>query len=116
MAALKFSNDSTWDDLYGPCLACPFCGSGYLHQGIVDAFYRPEDSETGIHCTVYHDRVQVDTSQLGNPSGRRDGIRIEFECEECGRSSEMHIIQHKGNTFIGFQSSFGFTEGTSEQP
>ena len=63
-----------------------------------------EDAGRGIHATAdyYEESVDVDTRMDGNPSARRDGIRIRFECELClgdGVEGEhvLSIVQHKGN-------------------
>lgn len=84
-------------------LACPACGSGYLHQGKVEVFDRSEDSKTGIHVIVTPEGVLQDDRQDRNPSSRRDGLTIEFWCEICGRKDLLLIVvQHKGNTTIGW--------------
>jgi hypothetical protein len=42
-----------------------------------------------------------------NPSARRHGIRIEFECEDCGHASQLTLAQHKGETLVAWERAFG---------
>ena len=72
---------------YG-ALQCPRCvGGGNLHHVRVEVFARPEDAENVNETTVQGKLAHVeyvlnDTS--GNPSSRRDGLRVHFYCEQCG--------------------------------
>ena len=90
-------------------LACPNCGDTFLHQHAVEVFDRnEEDAEDGTHTTAdYGDGVHVDQSMSGNPSSRRDGIKIRFWCELCDgwenrEDAELTlcISQHKGQERI----------------
>lgn len=58
-------------------LACPACGSTYLHHAGVDVFMRDEDSEHGTHVRVCGGLPVVDTNLAANPSPRRHGLTIE---------------------------------------
>ena len=84
-------------------LVCPFCGYVNLHQRIVEVFDRKEDREEGLHVKTDGQKVSVDRSLVGNPSSRRQGLTIAFECEHC-RHDDKHptltIVQHKGTTYI----------------
>lgn len=91
-------------------LLCPRCGGNYLrHQGVT-FFDRSEDEkiETKIEVggtTISMSRVPENT---GNPSSRRDGMVISFDCEGCGGGKapnriELTIGQHKGTTEIGWR-------------
>lgn len=82
-------------------LQCPSCGCNYLHHGRVEVFDRAEDAATGTHVVLDGGKVEVDNSMVGNPSKRRDGIRIHFWCEGCKDQPYMEIVQHKGNTYVG---------------
>lgn len=82
-------------------LQCPSCGCNYLHHERVEVFDRAEDAATGTHVVVDAGKVEVDNSMIGNPSKRRDGIRIHFSCEGCKDHPYMEIVQHKGNTYVG---------------
>jgi hypothetical protein len=91
---------------YAPKLECPGCGGTYLHQCGVNVFNRSgEDSTEGIRATVDSDvTISSDVSKAaGNPSNRRGGLVIKFDCERCsdhGRVDyELVIEQHKGNEF-----------------
>ena len=97
-------DESLTTDMHGrEALQCPDCGGGYLHQQGVDVFSRDsEDSEHGTHISIdYSNDISLDTSMNENPSGRRDGIVIEFECEQCYPDGPtLRIVQHKGNERI----------------
>ena len=99
-------------------LLCPQCGGNNLHQGAVHVWQRSsEESKTGAYSCADHARsnVQYDADMGGNPSLRRDGMTIEFECENCNgappphenpafaeRKSYLHIVQHKGTTYLSW--------------
>jgi hypothetical protein len=85
-------------------LTCPCCGGGHLHQVKVDAYWRTEDASTGIHDqSSLGDPVFVDANMRGNPSARRHGLVIHFECEECPAPDlDLAIWQHKGETLIAW--------------
>ena len=104
-------------------LCCPLCeqewfdGRGsFLHQYGVEAFFRDEDAQKGVHGYISDTDLSIDVAgncgdTSRNPSFRRDGMIIYFECEwhgwEVGSSEEhrpenivleLHIAQHKGDT------------------
>src|ERR1043165_6457070 len=83
---------------YGPQFVCAGCGEQYLHHMRVEVFSRPEDAKTGVHLTFDHgdDEARIDSDLTGNPSSRRTGIKIYFECETCPTISVLKISQHKG--------------------
>jgi hypothetical protein len=95
-------------DHYGQ-LQCR-CGSDYLHQGNITIFERSEDADTTT--VIAQDGKTVQASDFPdrdtcNPSPRRHGLIIEFDCEECGPQSQgggtlqrLAIFQHKGCTFM----------------
>jgi len=84
----------------GDILQCPQCKENYLHQRKVEVFERKEDEERGICVVVTRNNVEMDTSMEGNPSSRRQGICIHFECEICNAHPVMFIAQHKGFTLM----------------
>jgi len=84
-------------------LHCPACSGGYLHQTQVEIFNRGEDADTGNHVFVAGDHVQVDRDLKGNPSRRRQGLTIHFDCEGCTANVRMHVSQHKGNTCVSME-------------
>jgi len=88
-------------------LQCPNCGSEYLHQEQIRVYTRElEDKPTSVLAICAQSGVTEklyingDIPPLGNPSRRRDGIRIFFSCEGCDASVHLTIAQHKGNTNI----------------
>jgi hypothetical protein len=42
----------------------------------------------------------VQQTNAGNPSSRRDGIRIGLLCEMCNVITHVEIAQHKGHTSV----------------
>lgn len=83
-------------------LKCPRCDDGYLHQGKVTIYQPEEDSLNVRKTTVDGSDVEsrlVASDGSGNPSQRRHGLTIAFECEVCGGDLELTIAQHKGITF-----------------
>ena len=90
-------------------LHCPACDGFYLRQGRTEVFNRSEDEGEGTHVTIEGDKVQTDRNLTGNPSGRRHGLTINFTCENCPADVQMHIYQHKGNTFVGMEYQDGET-------
>ena len=85
-------------------LLCPKCKSDYLHHYRVDVFERSEDQVCGVHVVVEKGSATTDTAMTGNPSSRRHGLVIHFECEQCLTKSVLKIAQHKGNTLVTFLS------------
>lgn len=82
-------------------LLCPKCRGNYLHQGKVVVFNpEKEDAKEGVKVVVAGLTVAVGPELEGNPSPRRQGLLIEFECEECEEDFVMAIAQHKGNTIM----------------
>lgn len=85
-------------------LLCPGCGSPYLHSGTVTTFDRDEDADLVIRTTANGTNSQIELvpSGLDNPSDRRNGVVIQFECEGCDCRPELQIAQHKGNTHVSW--------------
>jgi hypothetical protein len=83
-------------------LHCPNCKGDYLHQVEVIAYWCAEDEKTGLKAVSSMDRCFVETSMKGNPSARRQGLTIRFECEACSAEPLLAITQHKGQTEIGW--------------
>jgi hypothetical protein len=82
----------------GDTLLCPYCGNEYLHHSKITAYDRSEDA-TAVTVSEIERGVVTRTAVLSdaarNPSSRRDGIAIEFWCENCHGRSELTIAQHK---------------------
>ncbi len=88
-------------------LICPRCGVDNLHHGDVLHYHRREDAPTvtktrvsGGAITEHRDEP---SDRSHNPSARRGGLRILFECENCGDGLELTIAQHKGLTCVGWE-------------
>ena len=92
---------------------CPVCleedpdGRGtWLHQTGVEAFFRGEDSDRGVHGYIADPNLLIDQNgncgrNSRNPSSRRDGLIVYFECEWHPKYVlELHIAQHKGQTLM----------------
>ena len=86
-------------------LNCPVCGEdGHMHQRTVEVFQRAEDASIGLHVQVLTETVFVGSEMDGNPSSRRQGLRIKFECESCpDKPHFLTIVQHKGSTLIEWE-------------
>ena len=84
-------------------LICPHCGQIFLHQYKTEIFDRDEDDVEGLHVITDREKGIIIKKDLeGNPSKRRDGLKIHFFCEICQTDSTLEIYQHKGQTFIKF--------------
>lgn len=90
-------------------LVCPRCGSEYLHQVGATFYDRSEDAEmttvTRVMGGEFQRREHPSTS-IPNPSARRHGMAIVFECEGCSEDDgplELTVAQHKGNTEMGWR-------------
>lgn len=93
-------DDDTISD--SAALMCPSCGCSNLHHYRVEVYARRlEDSATGMRAEIStRGSVTVNTSMAGNPSARRDGVRIHLHCEQCPALVELTIVQHKGTTYL----------------
>ena len=111
-----------FDVAIGDKLCCPLCeqafpdGRGsYLHQYGVEACFRDEDAQEGVHGYISDTNSSIDVAGVcgdasRNPSSRRDGMIIYFFCEWHGQGTEadgtqdvvleLHIAQHKGDTWM----------------
>jgi hypothetical protein len=85
-------------------LECPGCDQPNLHQRKVSTFWRVEDAERGIRVVSQFVHTLVDEEMHGNPSLRRDGILIDFDCEHCDAEPRLSIVQHKGITLVQWES------------
>ena len=92
---LKIDSDSI--------LHCPACGFHCIHHDLVETFNRNEDADEGLHIKIQGTTATTDTNLAGNPSLRRDGLKIQFWCENCDNKPVLSIEQHKGSTFIKFE-------------
>ena len=94
-------------------LLCPQCNGNNLHQRTVTVFNRDEDGKnTQVTCVQKDDdasTVLITDETTSNPSPRRHGMLIDFECEHCYEEREgdyifdklvLAIYQHKGITLM----------------
>ena len=101
---VRISND--FYSVFGEELFCPVCAmhsSDYsqLHQVRVDVFNRAEDAKTGQHTICIGDKTYTDNDINNNPSMRRQGLIVYFQCERHTENLiEFSISQHKGKTYI----------------
>ncbi len=97
-------------------LACPNCspneatGDDFLHHFAVTVYRRSEEDapteEINIEDAAPCYQREPDAwppPAMGNPSSRRDGIRIWLECELCNGVSCLCIWQHKEKTLIDME-------------
>src|SRR5829696_4904598 len=101
---------SRWLD--GPPMRCPRCCSTNLHHGVVTVFSRGEDAAVVTVTRVDRDMIRglQPSESSRNPSCRRDGAVISFECEQCGPGLEWTLAQHKGESIVtgAFRKRTGF--------
>jgi len=97
-------------------LLCGHCDNEYTHLYKVEIFDRKEDSKTGKHLTYTMGEVipgdcwamadgkgnlTTDNNLDANPSPRREGIRLTYVCESCGKDTHITFAQHTGMTHTG---------------
>ena len=70
-----------------------------MPQSRVTVFDRAEDAEFTAVTTVDGGLAAthlLPSGQTDNPSDRRQGLAIAFDCESCGEGIELTLAQHKG--------------------
>jgi hypothetical protein len=87
---------TVWDD----ALVCPSCGEENLHHEKIEVFERVEDAAEGCHVVVEGRTLHSDPDITGNPSRRRNGLKIRFWCEHCPATPTLELLQHKGSTYM----------------
>ena len=104
---IKIKKDE-WN--YGDELVCGNCNSNYIHQGKIEVFDCGEDM-TGIclHTISGNSEIKVDRDFTMNPSPRRQGLRVHFECES-GCKPVLNMLQHKGGTFMYWDEACSYEE------
>lgn len=82
-------------------IRCAGCQGDNLHHYRVEVFERQgEDAAIGVHVTVESGNALTNISMEGNPSDRRDGVKILLYCEHCEIITIFDILQHKGTTYL----------------
>lgn len=84
-------------------LVCPACNSPNLHQTAISTFFRKEDAVEGVFKKIDSSGVFY-THPNRNPSPRRTGFLIAFACEQCNADPELAIYQHKGSTYVEWET------------
>lgn len=89
-------------------LLCPCCGENHLHQGVVEVYSRDtEDAPSRVAVIVEDGDLfcgpEKPVLAHGNPSSRRQGLRIGFWCEICDKQPSLTIAQHKGVTYVAWE-------------
>ncbi len=81
---------------------CPSCGNDSTHHGKIEIFeHSSDDYKThGLTTIVEGLDTTVQWGTEGNPSARRNGLRIHGWCESCDKLFAIELHQHKGQTFI----------------
>ncbi len=99
------------EGLFAGELLCPLCGGEYLHQGAVEIFHhRTEDAEPVVLAIVEgiaSDASDIPNAGARNPSSRRQGLLIHFDCETCNLLQSGIVLafsQHKGRTFVEWRN------------
>ena len=93
-------------------LQCPHCNGEHLHHIRTEVYCRAdEDANYGTmliadECSRWN-HVKFESSFSNNPSTRRNGIRILFYCETCPERPILNIIQHKGSSYIVWETNNG---------
>jgi predicted RNA-binding Zn-ribbon protein involved in translation (DUF1610 family) len=108
--ALQRSKDITLIDRGSVMdLACPRCGGEYLHHTGAVFFDRGEDADSVVKIVVSGATSTTSVEPgAGNPSSRRHGMFVTFECEQCGTPDDvlqLNIAQHKGATELSWTFS-----------
>jgi hypothetical protein len=96
-------------------LQCPLCECDCLHHGRVEVFARQRENAPSRSVSVENGEIAPDT--IGsNPSSRRDGILIYFDCEHCDLKElgvALTIRQHKGHTYIEWSAPSKALDGAA---
>jgi hypothetical protein len=87
-------------------IKCPNCDGIHLHQGKITAYCRErEDHTVGTVLIIEKDLASHEPSDMSeNPSPRRNGMTIDFDCEECDAEPRLAIYQHMGCTYVQWES------------
>ncbi len=76
-------------------LLCPRCGADNLHHLTVTVFDRGEDASSLVRTKfgAGNASMSVVGASAENPSSRRGGLTIQFECEQCGGGAPDDVIE-----------------------
>ena len=101
MLLREVKQDATCTNPTGTC-RCAHCGSEYTHFRRVEVYSRDaEDRNAGLRVTVTGHDVRMDSDAgYGNPSRRRDGVRVVLSCESCAGTTSVSLSQEQGQTEV----------------
>ena len=96
MSDVTFAKDDSTN------LLCPACQGSYLHHGTVIVYDRASEDAPSYAIVVDREGALLTegAEATRNPSSRRHGVAIRFECENCDTVSELTLAQHKGCTHL----------------
>lgn len=90
-------------------LLCPApgCNDHNLHQEAVRVEARPNEDGPGTIVQIDSTSMHVEAAKPDEFIGRRNGVMIDFWCENCSGPDEhpihtLVIVQHKGMTFVSW--------------
>ena len=86
---------------YGWLIRCGWCKHENTHFVRTEVYHDPDTTnpnDTRLRAVVQGDQFRLDSTDEGNPSPRRSGIRLLYRCESCPGISTLEILEHKGNT------------------
>lgn len=86
-------------------LACPHCGETVdMHHTTVSIFER-QRSEDGDGKVFTFQGIHMTEQPLpeNKMPGRRNAVKLRFECWNCQKGSVLFIQQHKGSTIIEWE-------------
>ena len=89
---------------YGHRLICPVCNGENLHQQAVGVYHHTLNDNQGILVTpdgecVVHTNIHAN---ILNPSGDREGMRVNFWCESDCKVPDLLLYQHEGTTYMSW--------------
>jgi hypothetical protein len=91
-----------WHD-GGWLLRCGWCQWQNTHFVRTEVYHDPDTTnlnDTRLRAVIQGPEFRLDSTDEGNPSPRRNGIRLLYRCEMCPGISALEIFEHKGDTII----------------
>lgn len=89
---------------YNNPLICTNCGHDYLNFRNIEIFVREKEDDINCkHVVVNNQYVHVDSNISGNPSERRNGLTVRFNCENCRHITGLNVFEDKGQIFHLFE-------------
>lgn len=91
-------------------LSCPWCEQ-WEGNHVDNVELTGDDSGPGVAVRLSgppednHLPILATTVMSNAPRRRRHTISLSFSCEICGHEGWIHFQQHKGNTFVYFETA-----------